>query len=101
MNKQWSLIATRIAAGLGVQTGELIQIRDHSGRFKVVEAIYLAVELAGGTPLPEFTTPPYMREYLRRARPATLARWDERRQPLMEQYDRVLTFCNLQSITGR
>jgi len=83
-------VADRAIECLGVQPGELIQIREHSGRFDVLTEMALAVERAGATPLPELTPPEYLTRLLNEASRGYLAAWDRHRAEWMKQVDRVL-----------
>ncbi|HYN87037.1 MAG TPA: hypothetical protein VER55_00835, partial [Ardenticatenaceae bacterium] len=86
----WTEVADRAIRGLGVTRGELIQVRDHTGRQDVLLEMLLAVERAGATPLPELTPPGYLRRLLNEADDDDLARWDRHRLRWMEMVDRVL-----------
>jgi leucyl aminopeptidase (aminopeptidase T) len=86
----WSEIADRVVRGLGVRRGELIQIREHSGRPDVLVEMLLAIERAGATPLPELTPPGYLRRLLNEADDDYLAGWDRHRLAWMQQIHRVL-----------
>lgn len=86
----WTTIADRVIRGLGVRKGELIQIREHSGRPDVLVEMALAVERVGATPLPELTPPGYLRRLLNEADDDYLATWDEHRIEWMHQINRVL-----------
>jgi len=87
----WVRIARRIVQGLDVQPGELVQVRDHAGRFDVLKEISLAIELAGATPLPEITPADYLRHLLGRAAPDYLEHWDRHRQKWMTEIDRIVS----------
>lgn len=86
----WREVAERIVSGLGVRSGELIQVRDRAGRREVLEEVLLAVELRGATPLPEIIPPDYMRRMLSNATSDYLSRWDRLRQDWMRNTDRIL-----------
>lgn len=86
----WHEIADRAVRGLGVRPGELIQVREHCGRWDVVLEMLLAVERAGATPLPELTPPRYLQRLLNEAPLSYLLNWDEHRIGWMEKIDRVL-----------
>ena len=51
MNVLWPQVARRIVEALGVEPGDLIQVREGTGRFDVFQEISLAVELAAATPV--------------------------------------------------
>jgi len=86
----WREIADRAVSGLGVRAGELVQIREHSGRFEVLLEMALAVERVGATPLPELTPPTYVRRLLSETTADHLATWDRHRIDWLRQVDRVL-----------
>src|SRR5690348_12815659 len=89
-NEWWPRIARRAVAGLGVQPGELVQVRDQAGRLDVLVEMLLAVERAGATPCLEIEPPAYIRRLLTEVDPARLAGWDRHRGDLMGRIDRVL-----------
>ncbi|MDQ7030532.1 MAG: aminopeptidase [Ardenticatenia bacterium] len=86
----WREVAERAVYGLGVRAGELVQVRDHSGRWDVVTEMLLAVERAGATPLPELTPPAYLKRLLAEAPISYLLNWDEYRSCWMAEVNRVL-----------
>lgn len=86
----WQEIGDRAVRGLDVRAGEVVQIRDHSGRMDVVLEMALAVERAGATPLPELTPPDYVRRLMREATPGYLADWDRHRAGWLRSVDHVL-----------
>ena len=86
----WREIADRAVDTLGVRLGELVQIRDRSGRLEVLLEMALAVERAGATPLPELLPPSYLHRLLRESTADYLAAWDRHRIAWMRQIDRVL-----------
>ena len=90
MHPLWPTIAQRVVEGLGVQPGELIQVRDRAGQADVLQELLLAVEQAGATPLPVLLPPGYLRRLLATADPAHLTAWDHHRTRWIEQTDRVL-----------
>ncbi len=90
MNSTWYKIAQRIVEGLGIRPGELIQVRDHAGRWDVLQEILLAIEVAGATPLPELTPAEYMQRVWSTAPRDYLTNWDRHRTAWLEQADRVL-----------
>lgn len=77
-------------AGLGVAEGELILVRDHTGRWDVLQEMLLAIEERGATPLPEIVTAGYLERLIASAPSSYLAEWDKHRGPWMHQADRVL-----------
>lgn len=90
MSNTWQNIARRIVEGVGVEPGELIQVRCSFDRFDIMQEILLAVELAGATPLPEITPPAYLQRLIAEASPDYLARWEQHRQEWMKQFDRII-----------
>lgn len=96
MQANWQNVAARIVRGLGVQSGELIQVRDDSGRFDVLLEILLAIEKAGAVPLPQLTPAYYMERLWQAARPEVLARWDQHRDRWLQQADRVVVLAGAQ-----
>jgi len=86
-NEWWPRIARRAVAGLGVQPGELVQVRDQAGRPEVLVEILLAVERAGATPWLEIEPPAYVRRLVTEVDPAHLAQWDRHRGDLMGRID--------------
>ncbi|MCB0025656.1 MAG: hypothetical protein KDD91_21630, partial [Caldilinea sp.] len=59
-----SQLARRIVAGLNVQPGELIQVRDHVDRPDVLIEVLLAIDLAGATPIIDHQSPAYLNRWL-------------------------------------
>lgn len=90
MNQLWSQLAQRIVQAINIQPGELIQIREGTGRFDVVQEIALAVELLGATPAVELLPARYLERLWNEAPLDYLAQWDKHRLGWMEQYHRVL-----------
>lgn len=86
----WAAIAERATDGLGVTGGDLVLLRDGAGRPEALEAMLLAVERRGGTPLVEHTAPGYLSRLLRTVDEAALARWDRHRANWLRQIDRLL-----------
>lgn len=89
-DKTWPRIARRIVQGLGIQPGELIQVRDAAGRLDVLLETSLAIELAGATPLLQLMPADYLQRLWTKAPQDYLANWDRHRQEWLEQTDRVL-----------
>jgi leucyl aminopeptidase (aminopeptidase T) len=90
IDEGWPRVARRAVAGLGVQPGELVQVRDQAGRPEVLVELLLAVERAGATPWLEIEPPAYVRRLLAEGDPARLAGWDRHRGELIQRIDRVL-----------
>ena len=90
MNENWSTVARRMVEALGVQPGNLVQVKDHAGRLDVLQEALLGIELAGGTPLVEIAPPDYLERLLTEASPALLVSWDWRRQEWARRADRLL-----------
>lgn len=91
MTTTWTPIAQRIVAGLGVQPGELIQVRDHIDRPDVLHEVLLAVDCAGATPLLDHQSPAYLDRWLAEATPDAIAQSSRHRLRWLEQVDRVIT----------
>jgi leucyl aminopeptidase (aminopeptidase T) len=90
MNR-WPAIARRMVAGLHVQPGELIQVRDHIDRPEVLQEVLLAVDLAGATPLVDHQSPGYLDRWLAEATPLAIEQSGRLRVQLLEQVDRVIS----------
>lgn len=90
MNQPWPHLATRIVQAINVQPGELIQIREGTGRFEIVQEVALAVELRGATPAFELLPARYLERLWNEAPLDYLERWDQHRLGWMEQYHRVI-----------
>src|SRR5579859_5757759 len=86
----WPAIARRMVEDVGVCPGDLVLIRDHAGDPSILEQVMLAVEERGGAPLPENTSPTYLRQLLQRADPSLLDTWDTRRTELVRAADRII-----------
>lgn len=76
--------------GLGVAEGELILVRDHTGRWDVLQEVLLTIEARGATPLPEIVTAGYLERLIASAPASYLASWDQHRGRWMHEADRVL-----------
>jgi leucyl aminopeptidase (aminopeptidase T) len=76
--------------GLGVQPGELIQVRDDAGRPDLLLELLLSIELLGATPLPQILSAVYMERLWSAAPRDYLENWDRHRRDWVEQTDRVL-----------
>lgn len=83
-------IAQRIVEDVGVAPGALVLIRDRAGDRAMLDAVMLAVEERGGTPLPEINTPEYLIALLTRTDPGLLAGWDARRADWLRSADRII-----------
>ena len=84
-------IARRIVAGLNVQPGELVQVREHVDRPALLHEVLLAVDLAGATPLVDHQSPAYLERWLMEATPAAIKQSERQRLHLLEQVDRVIS----------
>lgn len=91
-----SRIANRIVRGVGAKPGELIQVRDDTGRFDLLAEVLLAIEQAGAVPLPQITPISYMERLWRTASVDYLARWDQFRTEWLTQVDRVIVLAGAQ-----
>jgi len=88
---RWAAVAVRVADALAVQAGEVVQVRDRSGRYTVAQELLLAIEQRGATPLFEVLPPAYVQRLLTETAPALLAAWDRRRLSWVEHdIERVL-----------
>ncbi len=87
---EWQPLAERIVQGVNVQPGELIQVRDHVDRPDVLQAVLLAVDLAGATPLLDFQSPAYLNRWLATASPAAIQQSSHHRLRQLQQVDRVI-----------
>lgn len=90
MNERWESVAARTIDALGVQPGELIQIRDYAHRYDVLQEMLLAVERRGATPLPQIFPTTYLQRLLSTTDPSYLAQWDVHRRGWAKTTDRVL-----------
>lgn len=90
LNARWQAAARRAIDGLGVSAGELILVRDHTGRWDVLQEMLLAIEERGATPLPEIVTASYLDRLVASAPESYLAAWDQHRGRWMHEADRVL-----------
>lgn len=90
MDETWGAVARRAVAGLGVESGELVLVRDHAGRLDIFQAMLLAVEERGATPLPELVSSGYLQRLLSAVSVPFLETWDRHRLGWMRQVDRML-----------
>lgn len=88
----WKALAQRIVAGLNVQPGELIQVRDHIDRPEVLHEVLLAIDLAGATPLVDPQSPAYLNRWLAEATPEAIHQSSGHRLKWMGEIDRVVSF---------
>ncbi|MCB0038003.1 MAG: aminopeptidase [Anaerolineales bacterium] len=86
----WPVIAQRIVRGVGVRQGELILVRDDTGRFDILQELLLAIEKSGATPLVHLTPINYMERLWRTASARYLASWDQHRQEWVQKADRII-----------
>jgi leucyl aminopeptidase (aminopeptidase T) len=93
MDKRWLKIARSIVQGLGIQPGELIDIRDGSGCLDVLLEISLAIERAGATPMLQLLPDDYLERLWSEVPRDYLAHWDKHRLEWMKQIDRVLVLA--------
>ena len=91
MTTHWHAVAQRIVAGLNVQSGELVQVRDHLDRPDVLLEVLLAVECAGATPLIDQQSPIYLNRWLAEATPHAIELSGRQRRRMLEQVDRVVS----------
>lgn len=90
MSEMWEAAARRAVAGLGVAPGELVLVRDRAGRLDIFQAMLLAVEERGATPLPELAATSYLQRLMNAVPIAHLETWDRHRLGWMRQVDRLL-----------
>lgn len=90
MEKHWADIAVQAVAGLGVEVGEVVLLRDGAGRPEVLTEFLLAVEQRGATPYLELVTPAYLMRLLKTVPPHYLEQWDQHRLPWVQRADRLL-----------
>jgi leucyl aminopeptidase (aminopeptidase T) len=93
MNSIWDQLAQRIVAGLDLQAGELIELRDHAGNQKLVNALLLAIESVGATPLLQIATAAHIERLLRTTHVDHLANWDRHRATWAAQIDRIVVLA--------
>ena len=84
-------LARRIVAGLNIQPGELIQVRDHVDQPDVLFEVLLAIDLAGATPIIDHQSPAYLNRWLAAATPDTISQSARQRRRVLEQVDRVVS----------
>ncbi|MFL7867623.1 MAG: aminopeptidase [Anaerolineales bacterium] len=101
MEKKWQAIAQRLVTGLGVQSGELIAVRDGSGCFDLLLEVSLAIEKVGGTPLVQFLQGDYLERMWREVPVEILENWGHHRQNWARQIDRVLFMAGAQPERGQ
>jgi leucyl aminopeptidase (aminopeptidase T) len=94
----WQELAGRAVDALGVRAGELVQVRDRSGRLDVLLEMLLAIERVGATPLPELLPPSYLNRLLCEAPAAYLSAWDRHRMAWMRQIERVLVLQGVETV---
>lgn len=100
MDPIWQKIAQRIVQGLGVQPGELIEVRDCSGSLGVLQEISLAIERIGATPLLQFLPGDYLERLLVEVPQKTLAHWGDYRQEWLKQIQRILVLAGIGADLG-
>ncbi len=86
----WRDAAQRIVSGANVEMGEIVLVRDHSGRYDVLQEVLLAIEEAGALPLPQILPARYLERMLRLAPYTYLTHWDHHRDALLEAAHRVI-----------
>ena len=86
----WRAIARRIAEGLNIRPGELIQVRDHIDRPEVLQEVLLAVEWMGATPLLDLQSPAYLNRWLAAATPEAIGAGARHRLRWLHEIDRVI-----------
>lgn len=91
-------LAQRLVTGLGVRPGEVIEVREGTGRSDLLPELLLAIETIGATPLLHYGPAGYHQRLLNQAPLDYLANWDRHRAKWLEQADRILVLggANLQ-----
>ncbi len=92
-SSNWTILAQRIVRGLGVRSGELIQVRDDSGRMDILQEVCLAIEQQGAVPQVNLTSVPYMERLWKSAPESYLEKWDTHRRAWLEKTDRILVLA--------
>jgi leucyl aminopeptidase (aminopeptidase T) len=87
-------IAERVAEGLDVREGQVVEIHDNAGRIEVLLEILLAIETRGATPRVELVYPDYLGRLWREVPSEHLARWDRQRAAWLQEADSVLTLTS-------
>jgi leucyl aminopeptidase (aminopeptidase T) len=93
MTDPWASVAKRAVDALGVRSGEVVQLRDHSGRQDVLVEMLLAIEARGATPRLELLGPEIPPRLLADTDLVHLQRWDRHRSAWMDQVERVLVLA--------
>jgi leucyl aminopeptidase (aminopeptidase T) len=94
-------IAHRIIQGIQVQPGELLQIRDRTGRADWLYDLCLAVEVAGATPIFDIEPPSFTRWLVTNATLADVNRFGHHRITAVQRADRVVNLSSgILDITG-
>lgn len=86
----WTHIAQQIVNGVGVRPGELIYLRDDTGRVEVVEEVLLAIEQQAATPWLEWHRTGYMERLWNEVSSERLAQWHNQRQKILATADRII-----------
>jgi leucyl aminopeptidase (aminopeptidase T) len=90
MSAQWEAIAKRAIITLDVRPGDVVEVRDHAGRFDVLQELALAIEERGATPRIELLSSEFIQRLLTTTDPEHLERWDRNRAGWMQNTDRVI-----------
>lgn len=93
----WRRVAERAIAAIGAREGEVVQVRDRSGRQDVVESFLIELERVGATPLYQPLHASYLEALIRETSKVHLANWDLRRSQW--HYDRVISLQSPPAIT--
>lgn len=96
MDERWRRVADRLVQGLGVQPGELVEVRDGSGDLTLLLEVLLAVERAGATPQVLLLPAEYLQRLWSEVPREYLAHWDRHRAAGLRQADRVLRLLGVQ-----
>jgi leucyl aminopeptidase (aminopeptidase T) len=90
VNQRWAAVAARAIDALGVQPGDVVEVREHAGHYEALLAMVLEIERRGATPRIELLPPDLVSDLLTSTDPEILSRWDEHRSEWMHETDRVL-----------
>lgn len=90
MEKKWKEIGQRIVLGLGVQAGELVNLRDSSGNLDLLLETSLAIERVGACPYVQHISSDYLERLLAEVPLNHLIHRDKYHLEWMKQVDRVL-----------
>jgi leucyl aminopeptidase (aminopeptidase T) len=90
MNSRWAPVARRMVEGLGVCSGECIEVEDGSCRPDVLQEVLREIDRVGATPLTRITSPDSVASMLAEASQEELEGWDGPRRDWLSKTDRKL-----------